>query len=153
MEEVEPRLEQRPSLAATAYERDADPDLTQPPPVAAAPPPSPPSAAAPSSPFPAHYLWAMLLARLFESLPLVFPSRGADMRIRAFVTETAPVRRILLALGEPAEPPRIAPARPGATLSCSAWVPAQTVPGLGVRCSTAAHPPTWDDPPVDLGPD
>jgi len=68
----------------------------------------------------------MLLARLFESLPLVCPNCGADMRIIAFITEATPVRRILSALGEPAEPPRIAPAR---------------------------GPPAWDDPPIDLGPD
>jgi hypothetical protein len=68
----------------------------------------------------------MLLARLFASLPLVCPNGGADMRIIAFVTETAPVQRILLALGEPVEPPRISPAR---------------------------GPPAWDDPPADLGPD
>ncbi len=55
-------------LAATAYGRDAD--LTHPPrpPVA-----SPPAAVPPSARSPAHYLWAMLLARLFESLPLVCP--------------------------------------------------------------------------------
>jgi hypothetical protein len=35
----------------------------------------------------------MLLARLFESLPLVCPNCGADMRIIAFVTEAAPVQR------------------------------------------------------------
>ena len=68
----------------------------------------------------------MLLARLFESLPLVCPNCGADRRIIAFVTETATVRRILLALGEPAEPPRISPAR---------------------------GPPAWDDPPVEAVPD
>ncbi len=75
---------------------------------------------------PAHYLWAMLLARLFASLPLVCPNCGADMRIIAFITEATPVRRILLALDEPAEPPRIAPAR---------------------------GPPAWDDPPVEAVPD
>ncbi len=102
-------------------------------PTAAPPPPppevSPPAAAAPAAPSnrsPAHYLWAMLLARLFASLPLVCPNGGADRRIVAFITETAPVRRILNHIGEPAEPPRIAPA-------------------LG--------PPAWDDPPVDPGPD
>jgi len=58
------------------------------------------------------------------------------------------VRRILTHIGEPAEPPRIAPARPCAAQSCFAWVPAQTIPGLGVRCSIAAHPPAWDDPPI-----
>jgi hypothetical protein len=53
----------------------------------------------------------MLLARLFESLPLVCPNCGADMRIIAFITEAAPVEQILLALGEPPRPPPITPAR------------------------------------------
>ncbi len=53
----------------------------------------------------------MPLARLFESLPLVCPNCGADMRIIAFVTETVPVQRILAHIGEPTEPPPIAPAR------------------------------------------
>ena len=53
----------------------------------------------------------MLLARLFASLPLVCPNCGADMRIVAFITEAAPVQRILNHSGEPAEPPRISPAR------------------------------------------
>jgi hypothetical protein len=35
----------------------------------------------------ACYLWAMLLARLFESPPLRCPNCGADMRIVAFITE------------------------------------------------------------------
>jgi hypothetical protein len=52
----------------------------------------------------------MLLARLFESVPLTCPHCGADMRIVAFITESAPVQRILNHIGEPAEGPRIAPA-------------------------------------------
>ena len=72
---------------------------------------------------PARYLWAMLLARLFESLPLVCPCCGADMRIVAFITEAAPVERILTHIGEPSRPPPIAPAR---------------------------GPPGWDDAPEPL---
>jgi hypothetical protein len=53
----------------------------------------------------------MLLARLFESLPLVCPNCGADMRIIAFVTDTAPVEQILTHIGEPPRPPPISPAR------------------------------------------
>jgi hypothetical protein len=64
---------------------------------------------------PARYLWALLpereQSRLFASLPLVCPNCGAHMRIIAFVTKAAPVQRIPLALGEPTEPPPIAPAR------------------------------------------
>jgi hypothetical protein len=60
---------------------------------------------------PARYLWAMLLARIYESAPLACPQCGADMQIIAFVTESVSVRRILTHIGEPADPPRISPAR------------------------------------------
>ncbi len=61
----------------------------------------------------------MLLARRFESLPLVCPNCGTDPRIAAFITQAAPVARILNHLGAPAEPPRI---------------------------SLARGPPAWDEP-------
>jgi len=70
---------------------------------------------------------SLRLARLFESMPPTCPNFGADIRIIAFITDAAPVERILLALGEPPRPPPIAPKRPGAAHSCSAWVPAQTI--------------------------
>jgi hypothetical protein len=53
----------------------------------------------------------MLLTRLFESPPLVCRECGADVRIVAFITEAAPVARILTHIGEPVQPPLIAPAR------------------------------------------
>ena len=106
-------------LAATASGRDADLGGG---PLAAKVPASPAAKVRP----PAHYPWAALIARLSLALPLVCPRRGADRRIRAFITETVPVRRILSHIGEPIEPPRIAPAR---------------------------GPPAWDDPPVDPVPD
>lgn len=85
---------------------------------------NPPSAAPPRNVrSPARYLWAMPLARLFESLPLVCPCCGADMRIVALITEAAPVERILTHIGEPSRPPPIAPAR---------------------------GPPGWDDAPEPL---
>ncbi len=71
---------------------------------------APPAAPARNARSPARCLWAMLLARLFESLPLTCPNGGADMRIIAFITDAAPVERILVALGEPSRPPPIAPA-------------------------------------------
>jgi hypothetical protein len=71
----------------------------------------------------ARYPWAALIARLFLTLPLVCPRCGADMRLRAFITQAAPVRRILNHIGEP---PRISPAR---------------------------GPPAWDDPASDAVPD
>ena len=60
---------------------------------------------------PARYLWAMLLARIYAAFPLNCPKCGAQMRIIAFITETASVQRILSHIGEPCTPPRIAPAR------------------------------------------
>jgi hypothetical protein len=43
----------------------------------------------------ARYLWVMLLARLFESMPLVCPNCGAKMRPIVFITETAPIKRMV----------------------------------------------------------
>jgi hypothetical protein len=60
---------------------------------------------------PARYLWAMLLARIYEVFPLTCMRCGAEMRIVAFITEATPVQRILSHIGESATPPRIAPAR------------------------------------------
>ncbi|MDP2761363.1 MAG: IS91 family transposase [Sideroxyarcus sp.] len=58
-----------------------------------------------------HYLWAMLLARIYETLPLVCPICQIQMRIIAFITEASTVRKILDHLGESTLPPIIAPAR------------------------------------------
>ena len=60
---------------------------------------------------PARYLWATLIARLFELFPLTCPDCGADMKIIAFVIETPSVRAILEHIGEPTRPPAISPAR------------------------------------------
>jgi len=52
---------------------------------------APPAANARASPVAtARYPWAALIARLFLTLPLVCPRCGADMRIRAFITQAAP---------------------------------------------------------------
>ncbi|MDD5268541.1 MAG: transposase [Methylococcales bacterium] len=62
-------------------------------------------------PFYAVSLWAMLIARIYEVLPLVCPQCGGELKIVAFLTETVPIQRILIHIGEPATPPRIDPAR------------------------------------------
>ena len=49
---------------------------------------------------PARYLWAMLLARLYESMPLQCPFCSADMRIIACITDGTTVRRILKHIGD-----------------------------------------------------
>ena len=55
--------------------------------------------------------WAKLLARIGEQLPLECPACGGDIRLIAFITDPAPIRKILEAIGEPLEPPPLAPAR------------------------------------------
>ena len=60
---------------------------------------------------PAHYLWAVLIARIYEVLPLLCPLCGGQMRIIAFITHSADIRHILEHIGVDSEPPRIKPAR------------------------------------------
>ena len=77
---------------------------------------APPAANAQPAAEPAHrraarYAWALLLARIYEVFPLVCSRCGAEMRIIAFITNGPTVRDILVHLGEPTAPPRIAPAR------------------------------------------
>ena len=60
---------------------------------------------------PAHYLWAVLLARIYELLPWRCVQCGSEMRIIAFVTERPAIHSILSCLGEPTAPPEVAPAR------------------------------------------
>ncbi|NIO27658.1 MAG: hypothetical protein GTO29_03785 [Candidatus Latescibacteria bacterium] len=57
------------------------------------------------------YTWAMLLARIYESLPLVCPRCGSAMRIIAFITNGSDVKRILDHIGEASEPPPVSPSR------------------------------------------
>jgi hypothetical protein len=60
----------------------------------------------------ARHAWALLLARIYEALPLLCPKCGGEMRIIAFITEVVVVRDILLArLGEATSPSRMALAR------------------------------------------
>ena len=60
---------------------------------------------------PTHYLWAVLIARIYEVFPLMCPLCGGQMRIIAFITHSADIRQILEHIGTDSEPPRIAPAR------------------------------------------
>jgi hypothetical protein len=55
--------------------------------------------------------WAKLMARVGEEFPLECPNCGGDIRLTAFISEPGPIRKILTHLGEPPEPPPIAPAR------------------------------------------
>ena len=55
--------------------------------------------------------WALLLARIYECLPLQCPRCGEPMRIIAFILEPPVIKRILRHVGEPVEPLAILPAR------------------------------------------
>jgi hypothetical protein len=59
----------------------------------------------------AHYLWAVLIARIYEVFPLLCPLCGGQMRLIAFVTDGTQIRRILDHIGVEPEPPHIRPAR------------------------------------------
>jgi hypothetical protein len=54
---------------------------------------------------------AKLMARVEEQFPLECPHCSGDVRLIAFVTEPGPIRKTLTHLGEPLEPPPLAPAR------------------------------------------
>ena len=73
------------------------------------------SEVAPDSPGRSHdtsrIAWAKLVARIAEALPLACSACGGDIRLIAFITDPAPIRKILLHLGEPLEPTPLAPAR------------------------------------------
>jgi hypothetical protein len=80
----------------------------------AAVPPAPTSVATSEEPrhrAVARYLWAILLARLYEAFPLLCPICHGQMRIIAFVNDAGTVKKILDHIGESTQPPRISPAR------------------------------------------
>jgi hypothetical protein len=75
------------------------------------PPDEPKSPQPREKPRRASYLWAMLIARIYEALPLLCPRCGSQMKIIAFITDPASLSRILSHLGEPTKPPTLQPAR------------------------------------------
>jgi hypothetical protein len=99
----------------------------------------PPTQAEPAQPVPpkrpAHYLWAVLMVRIYEVFPLLCPICGGQMRIIAFITYSADIRQILDHIGVDAEPPRITPAR-GPPL----WDGCDAPMGEGVEVE-----PDWDE--------
>ena len=52
-----------------------------------------------------------LLTRVGETFPLACPNCGGEIRLISFSTDPEPIRKILLHLGEPMDPPRVSPAR------------------------------------------
>ena len=66
---------------------------------------------APPKRSPARYLWAVLIARIYEVFPLLCPLCCEQMRLIAFITEGTQIRKILDHIGVYSEPPHISPAR------------------------------------------
>ncbi|MDX2503590.1 MAG: hypothetical protein QNL62_03820 [Gammaproteobacteria bacterium] len=67
---------------------------------------------------PNRYLWAMLLARIYNLFPLICPDCGSEMRVISVIQDKSVINKILKSVGEATEPPVI---------------------------STARGPPGWDD--------
>ena len=72
---------------------------------------SPTPEPAPAKRSKAHYLWAVLIARIYEVFPLLCPMCGGQMRLIAFITEGMQIRKILDHIGVDSQPPHIAQAR------------------------------------------
>lgn len=90
---------------------------------------------APPKRSPAHYLWAVLIARIYEVFPLLCPKCGSQMRLIAFITEGTQIRKILDHIGVDPYPPQISPAcGPPLWDDCS---DAQTDGGVHIE-------PDWD---------
>jgi Putative transposase len=79
-----------------------------------------------------RYLWAMLLARIYEALPLSCPICQSQMWIIAFINDGGTVKKILDHIGESTQPTRIAPAH-----GPSLWEAA-------AAAEQAENDPQWD---------
>jgi hypothetical protein len=65
----------------------------------------------------------VLIARIYEVLPLLCPMCGGQMRMSAFITHSADIRQMRDHIGVQSEPPNIAPARgPPMWEACDAQV-------------------------------
>jgi hypothetical protein len=118
---AEPQLAERLKRAASQmklFDDDAtgtDPEEKQ---DTDSPAPDSPTPDSPAAPMPEHrrrrrasVLWAMLIARIYEILPLVCPRCSSAMKLIAFITDGPTIERILAHLQLPTEPPPLAPAR------------------------------------------
>jgi hypothetical protein len=98
--------------------------------------------------------WAKLIARIYEANPLVCTGCGKEIKIVAFVTHAAEIRRILSNINWPLKPPEFEP--PYDLFSCDIC---QLVPGTKdgfpeteeqFYCDVGPDPPHWEelcDPP------
>ena len=87
----------------------------------------------------AHYLWAVLIARIYEVFLLLCLLCGGQMSLIAFITEGTQTEKILDHIGVDSEPPHISPARgPPLRDDCS---DAQTDEGMHIEPDWATD---WD---------
>jgi hypothetical protein len=82
-----------------------------------------------------------LLARIYEVFPLVCLNCGGAMRIIAFITDGPTVRDLLVHLGAPTPPPRIAPARGHRGVGTRALVRRQRCGAACCRRNSTLDPP------------
>lgn len=85
-----------------------------------------------------HYLWAALIARIYEAFPLICLNCGGQMRIIAFIAFSADIQKILDHIGVEPEAPCITPAR-GPPLMDDVGVQETQEMGEGVEAA-----PDWD---------
>jgi hypothetical protein len=113
------------------------------------PPDEPESPHLTGKPRRASSLWAMLIARIYEALPLLCPRCGSPMKIVAFITDPASLSRILTHLGVPTKP--LHHCKPGAAKT-AAPPPRSRTPTTGFRvrrhlktrcCKQRCPEPTW----------
>jgi hypothetical protein len=88
--------------------------------------------------------WALLLARIYECLPLRCERCGEPMRIIAFVLDPPVIQRILSHIDEPTMPPTVAPARspPQAEIEFDQAAGADQWPEMDQ--TSGAQADTWD---------
>ena len=117
-----PNAPLRPLVTAQALENNAlaaqaqhpvlplPPTPTAPPPEPASPAPGPEAPTPDTTPTrPSN--WAAPLAGIYEVFPLVCPTCQEPLTFFAFLTDPAPITRILAHVGEPTSPPLTQPAR------------------------------------------
>ena len=94
----------------------------------------------------AHYLWAALMARIYEVFPLICPNCGGQMRIIAFITFSADIQKILEHIGVEPDAPRITPARgPPLWDECGARETGECVKALPDWDMTSQSAPDYPD--------
>lgn len=54
---------------------------------------------------PAHCVWAVLIARIYEVLPLLCPMCDGQMRLIALITDGVQIKEMLDHIGADPEPP------------------------------------------------